>query len=201
MITRIEEVSDLQDLGVDLIRFYVYLQGTDGSEVAKPLIIYLCDLKKYMSVHEPQAFAYLVKVSESIRHYGAKDAKVLKVLREDGFPVHSFLEKYVRNMPADKILSHIKWSQSLEEPYVENAIERADLLPHPELVSNNFRRTMFAETIDEAVQREVRRLYPDFFTQADAHAIAKYDDILMQAVKKLTNQLDDFFFKESEAKK
>lgn len=64
MITRIEEVSGLQDLGIDLIRFYVYLQGTDGSEVTKPLIIYLWDLKKYMSVHEPQAFAYLVKVSE-----------------------------------------------------------------------------------------------------------------------------------------
>lgn len=201
MITRIEEVSDLQDLGIDLIRFYVYLQGTDGNEVTKPLIIYLWDLKKFMSVHEPQAFAYLVKVSESIRYYGAKDGKVLKVLHEDGFPVHSFVEKYVKNMSADKILSHIKWSQSLEEPCVGDAIERSDLLPHPEFASNNFRRTMFAEKIDEAVQREVRKFYPDFFTDADAHSIAKYDDLLMHAVYDFINQLDDFFFKESEAKK
>lgn len=201
MITRIEEISDLQNLGIDLIRFYVYLQGTDGNEVKKPLIIYLWDLKKYMSVHEPQAFAYLVKISESIRHYGAKDGKVLKVLHEDGFPVHSFVEKYVRNMPADKIMSHIKWSQSVEEPYVANGIERADLLPHPEFAPNNFRRTMFAETIDEAVQEAVRKLYPDFFTLADAHAISKYDDLLMQSVNKLISQLDDFFFRESEARK
>ncbi|SMP26759.1 hypothetical protein [Chryseobacterium profundimaris] len=201
MITRIEEVGDLQDLGIDLIRFHVYLQGTDGNEVTKPLIIYMWDLKKYMSVHEPQAFAYLVKVSESIRHYGAKDGKVLKVLHEDGFPVHSFVEKYVKNIPADKILSHIKWSQSVEEPYIANAIERADLLPHPEFASNNFRRTMFAETIDEAVQRAVRKFYPDFFENADAPAISKYDDLLMQSVNKLIHQLDDFFFRESEAKK
>ncbi|GEM_PF-2537592 len=201
MITRIEEVSDLQDLGIDLVRFYVYLQGMDGNEVAKPLIIYLWELKKFMSVHEPQAFAYLVKVSESIRHYGAKDGKVLKVLHEDNFPVHSFVEKYVRNMPADKILSHIKWSQSVEEPYVANGIERADLLPHPELASNNFRRSMFAELIDEAVQNAVRKFYPDFFTHADAHEISKYDDLLMQSVNKLINQLDDFFFRESEARK
>lgn len=104
-------------------------------------------------------------------------------------------------MPANKILSHIKWSESLEEPYVENAIERADLLPHPELVSNNFRRSMFAEAIDEAVQSAARKLYPDFFTHADALAISKYDDLLMQSVNKLINQLDDFFFKDSEAKK
>ncbi|MDR6159859.1 hypothetical protein QF023_003375 [Chryseobacterium sp. SLBN-27] len=201
MITRIEEMSDLQDLGIDLIRFYVYLEGTDGNEVDKPLIVYMWDLKKYMSVHEPQAFAYLVKVSESIRYYGAKDGRVLKVLHDDGFPIHSFVEKYVRNIPADKILSHIKWSQSVEEPYVENVKEKSDVLPHPELASNNFRRTMFAETIDEAVQKEVRRLYPDFFNHADAAAYAKYDDVLMKAVGKLINQLDDFFFKESEVKK
>lgn len=201
MITRIEEVSDLQDLGIDLIRFYVYLQGTDGNEVTKPLIIYMWDLKKYMSLHEPQAFAYLVKVSESIRYYGAKDGKVLKVLHEDGFPVHSFVEKYVKNIPADKILNHIKWSQSIDEPYTEDEKEKSDILPHPELASINFRRTIFAETIDEAVQKEVRKLYPDFFNNADAHAISKYDNVLMNAVNKLIMQMDDFFFRESEAKK
>ncbi|NML58742.1 hypothetical protein [Chryseobacterium cheonjiense] len=201
MITRIEEVSDLQDLGIDLIRFYVFLQGTDGSEVTMPLIIYMWDLKKYMSTHEPQAFAYLVKVSESIRYYGAKDGKVLKVLHEDGFPVHSFVEKYVRNMPADKILNHIKWSQSIDEPHTGDVQEKSDILPHPELASNNFRRTIFAETIDEAVQKEVRKLYPDFFNNADAHAISKYDNILINAVNKLIMQMDDFFFRESEAKK
>ncbi|MFY7814647.1 MAG: hypothetical protein ACOVRK_05575 [Chryseobacterium taeanense] len=201
MITRIEEVTDLQDIGIDLIRFHVYLKGADGQEVRKPLIVYMSDIRKYMQSHDPQALTYLLKVNDNIRCYGAKDHQVLKTFKEDGFSIRPFVEKYVKAMPADKIFRHIQWSQSIEYSYSGNDAETEDLLTHPDLAENTIRRNRLAGKIDELIQKAVKELYPEFFQNSDSRFNTRYDYALMKAVDKLANELDDFFFRESEAKK
>lgn len=201
MITRIEEATDLQDIGIDLIRFKVYLKGTDGHEIRKPLIVYMSDIRKYMQSHDPQAMACLLKVNENIRCYGAKDPKVLKAFKEDGFSIRPFIEKYVKAMPANKIFRHIQWSQSIEYSYSGNDAETEDLLPHPDLAENTIRRNRLAGMIDEQIQQSVKELYPEFFQNPDRRFNTRYDHALMKAVGKLADELDDFFFRESEAKK
>ncbi|KFF08624.1 hypothetical protein IX38_04020 [Chryseobacterium luteum] len=197
-ITRIEEISDMQDFGTDLVKFYIFFKKDDGNEVSVPFIVYLWDIIKYLRNSEPDAAAYINKVSESIRSYGMKDGKILKVLHEEEFTVHSFVEKYFKNLPADKINRHIEWSEKTIDPSDIKDFREFERQLQPDLANSNSRRTLFTEAVDEAVQKEVKNFYPEYFEVKNNEFYAKYDEILMKKVGELASELDDFFFRESQ---
>lgn len=196
-IIRIEEISDLQDFGTDMVKFYIFFEKDNGSEVSVPLIVYMWDIKKYLKEFEPAAANYIDKISESIRSYGIKDSKILEILHQEEFPVLSYVEKYFYSFPSEKIKKHIEWSETKMNPsYIEDLREFERQL-QPDLAHNNSRRLLFAEAIDETIQKEIRKFYPDFFGTVNLESYKKYDEILMNKVSELTSELDDFFFRES----
>jgi hypothetical protein len=197
-ITRIEEISDLQDFGTDMVKFYIFFEKENGNEVSVPFIVYMWDIKKYLKEFEPDAATYIDKISESIRSYGMKDSKILQILHAEEFPIHSFVEKYFYSFSSEKIKKHIEWSETeLNPSYIEDFREFERQL-QPDLAHSNSRRLLFTEAIDETVQKEIRRFYPDFFEAVNPESYKKYDEILMDKVSELAYALDDFFFRESQ---
>ncbi|AZA52262.1 hypothetical protein [Chryseobacterium sp. G0201] len=196
-ITRIEEISDMLDFGTDLVKFHIFFKKNDGNEVSVPFIVYLWDIIKFLENSEPDAAAYVNKVSKSIRSYGMKDGKILKILHGEEFPLHSFVEKYFQNLPVDKIHKHIEWSEKIINPsYIEDFREFERQF-QPDLANSNSRRILFIEALDEVVQKEVNKFYPEFFEVRNNDLYAKYDEILMEKVGELGSELDNFFFKNS----
>ena len=197
-ITRIEEVSDLEDFGTDLVKFYVFFKKDDGNEVSIPFIIYMWDIIKYLRNSEPDAADYINKVSESIRSYGMKDSKILKVLSEEEFPFHSFVEKYFYSFSSEKIKKHIEWCETVLNPSHLEHFREFELQLQPDLAQGNSRRKLFAEAVDEVIQKDVKKFYPEFFETVNSESYKKYDEILMEKVSELVSELDNFFFKESQ---
>jgi len=126
MITKIEEISDREEFGIDLIKFQVYLKKPDGTEVSEPLTVYMWEIRKFINIYAPTAAAYVNKVSESLRCEGIKDGKILKVLHEDGFPIYSYVERYVKSIPQEKISKHITWAENRETVSSENYAKKPD---------------------------------------------------------------------------
>lgn len=114
MITKIEEKSDLEEFGFDLISFRVYLRKPDGTDVNTPLTVYMWEIMKFINIHDHEAAAYVNKISEGLCCQGPKDGKILKVLHQNCFPIHSFVEKYVKSLPDEKINKHITWAENRE---------------------------------------------------------------------------------------
>lgn len=200
MITKIEEISDLEEFGLDLIKFRVYLRKNDGTDVNVPLTIYMWEVRRFMNIHERKAAAYINKISTGLRCYGAKDGKIVKALHEDGFPIHSFVEKYVKSIPHEKIDRHIAWAESREPVYLPEG-KNINAARDFSFSSYYLRRTMFAETVDELVQKEIQKFYPDFFTNADTRKYAKYNEALMKAVNNFVDKMDDFLTNEFHVRK
>lgn len=117
MITKIEEISDREEFGIDRIKFQVYLRKPDGTDVSVPLTVYMWEIRKFINVHNHKAAAYINKISEGLRGQGAKDGKILKILHEDSFPIYSYVEKYVKSIPQEKINKHIAWAENRETVY------------------------------------------------------------------------------------
>lgn len=200
MITKIEEISDLEEFGFDLVRFHVYLGKTDGTDVSVPLTVYMWEVRKFMNIHEHEAAAYINKISAGLRCYGVKDGKILKALHEDGFPIHFFVEKYVKSIPQEKIDRHIAWAESKETVYLPEG-KSINAARDFSFSSSHLKRIMFAETVDELVQKEIQKFYPDFFTNADTWKYAKYNETLMKAVNNFVDKMDDFFTNELHVRK
>ncbi|MBO6186104.1 MAG: hypothetical protein J6O88_15705 [Chryseobacterium sp.] len=197
-ITKIEEVSDLQDFGTDLVKFYIFFKKEDGSEVSIPFIVYMWDILKYLKGFKPDAAAYIDKVSMSIRSYGMKDGKILEILHKEEFPIYSFVKEYFNNISSEKINKHIEWSETEVSPsYIENFREFERQM-QPNLAESNARLFLFAEAIDEVVQKETKKFYPEFFNSINPESYTKYDEILMEKVQELVSELDNFFFRESQ---
>lgn len=114
MITKIEEKSDLGEFGFDLISFRVYLRKPDGTDVSVPLTVYMWEIMKFINFYDHDAAVYVNKISEDLRCNGARDGKILKALHKDRFPIHSFVEKYVKSLPEEKINKHITWAENRE---------------------------------------------------------------------------------------
>ncbi|WP_435525779.1 hypothetical protein [Chryseobacterium indoltheticum] len=197
-ITKIEEVSDLQDFGTDLVKFYIFFKKDDGNEVSIPFIVYMWDILKYLKGFKPDAAAYIDKVSMSIRSYGMKDGKILEILHKEEFPIYSFVKEYFNNISSEKINKHIEWSETeVSSSYIENFREFERQM-QPNLAESNAHLFLFAEAVDEVVQKEIKRFYPEFFNSIDPESYKKYDEILMDKVQELVSELDNFFFRESQ---
>lgn len=197
-VTRIEEVSDLEDFGTDLVKFYIFFEKDDGNEVSIPFIVYMWDILKYLKGFKPDAAAYIDKVSMSIRSYGMKDGKILEILHKEEFPIYSFVKEYFNNISSEKINKHIEWSETKVSPsYIEDFREFERQM-QPNLAESNARLFLFAEAVDEVVQKETKKFYPEFFDSINPESYTKYDEILMEKVQELVSELDNFFFRESQ---
>lgn len=197
MINSIEEFNNLDDFGEDIVHFHVFVQNKEGKVAKIPWIISFWNLQKFLMRYDCDAAEYILKVSSSIRSYGSRDSKILQILHSEGFPVHDFVEKYMENFSDEDIQKHIDWSENiaLNESFL-NKKKELDLLI-PDLRSSNSRRNVFAEAIDESLQREIKKFYPEFFDEISAESYSKYDDFLMNSVSDLVAKLNDFFDKES----
>ncbi len=198
MIKRIVEYNNIDIVGEDIIDFYVFLQDKEGKEIKIPLIISFWNLRKFLGKFDSAAADYISKVSSGIRSYGSVDSKILQILHSDGFPVHSFVQKYVNDFSEEDIQKHIEWSENLvvDAGFSEKMNKLRPLLP--DLASNNSRRNIFAAALDEAIQKEIRKFYPEFFDKVDRQSYSDYDDVLMTGVNNLVTKLNDFFYKESQ---
>ena len=197
MITRIEEHNNLDLFGEDHVHFHIFLENKDGSEVKMPWMISFWNLIKFMKSYDPDAANYITKVSNGIRSYGSKDSKILKILHSEEMPINSFVEKYMSHLSEDLLQKHIDWSENLKiTPAFLEKKQDLDLLL-PDLAADNSRRNVFAEAIDEALQKEIKKFYPEFFDEISAESYSKYDGFLMNSVSDLVTKLNDFFYKES----
>lgn len=197
MITRIEEHNNLDLFGEDHVHFHIFLENKDGSEVKMPWMISFWNLIKFLKSYDPDAANYITKVSNGIRSYGSKDSKILKILHSEEMPINSFVEKYMSHLSEDLLQKHIDWSENLKiTPAFLEKKQDLDLLL-PDLAADNSRRNVFAEAIDEALQKEIKKFYPEFFDEISAESYSKYDGFLMNSVSDLVTKLNDFFYKES----
>ena len=197
MITRIEEHNNLDLFGEDHVHFHIFLENKDGSEVKMPWMISFWNLIKFLKSYDPDAANYITKVSSGIRSYGSKDSKILKILHSEEMPINSFVEKYMSHLSEDLLQKHIDWSENLKiTPAFLEKKHDLDLLL-PDLAADNSRRNVFAEAIDEALQKEIKKFYPEFFDEISAESYSKYDGFLMNSVSDLVTKLNDFFYKES----
>ena len=198
MITRIEEHNNLDLFGEDHVHFHVFLENKDGSEVKMPWMISFWNLIKFLKSYDPDAANYITKVSNGIRSYGSKDSKILKILHSEEMPINSFVEKYMSHLSEDLLQKHIDWSENLKiTPAFLEKKHDLDLLL-PDLAADNSRRNMFSDALDEAIQKEVRKFYPEFFNKADGKSYSDYDDFLMNEVSNLAIKLNDYFYKASQ---
>lgn len=137
MIAKIEEISDLEEFGIDLIRFQIYVRKPDGADVSVPMTVYMWEIRKFINIHDHEAAAYVNKISEGLRCQGAKDGKILKVLHEDCFPIYSYVEKYVKSLPREKINKHITWAENRETVSAENYAKKFDQLREFNIPASN----------------------------------------------------------------
>ena len=137
MITKIEEISDLEEFGLDLIRFRIYLRKPDGTDVSVPLTVYMSEIRKFINIHDHEAAAYVNKISEGLRCQGPRDGKIMKVLHQDCFPIYSFVEKYVKSLPEEKINKHITWADNREIVSSDNYAKKFDKLRQFNIPSSN----------------------------------------------------------------
>ncbi|MFC6269157.1 hypothetical protein [Frigoriflavimonas asaccharolytica] len=197
MIKRIEEYSNLEEFGEDIVQFHVFLQNDAGNEVRIPWMINFSHFRRFLQNYNPDAADYISKVSSGIRSYGFMDSKILQILHSEEFPVHFFIEKYMNEYSEEKIQKHIEWSENLKFTAAakESLNEIQELIP--DMAFSNSRRAVFADAVDEAMQKEVKKFYPDFFDNADVDSYKKYDDFFMNQISQLVTKLNDYFYKES----
>ncbi|SIS49373.1 hypothetical protein SAMN05421789_102135 [Kaistella chaponensis] len=198
MIRRIEEHNNLDLFGEDFVHFHIFFDNKDGIEVKMPWIISFWNLRKFLNSYDPDAANYISKVSNGIRSYGSKDSKILEILHSEEMPINSFVEKYMSTLSEDLLQKHIDWSENLKinPAFREKANELELLLP--DLAFGNSRRKIFADALDEAINKEIRNFYPEFFDKIDSKSYTRYDAVLMNEVNNLVTKLNDFFYNESQ---